>query len=84
MIIDSHMRLLQEELEALRERLRAGDTPVSDVRTLQRVAERMLADGKDGPYEPALTQIHSLLDAVVRTMYSQARLRRMAANLPPA
>ena len=82
MINDLHMKLLEEELQALRDRLRAGRASVGDVGSLHRITSRMLADGKGGAYEPALTQIHSLLDAVTKTMCSQARLKRFAGELP--
>ena len=84
MIADTHMKLLQEELEALRARLSAGQASISDVRALHQMAARMLADGRGGGYESALAQIHDLLDVVARTMHSQARLRRIARGRPSA
>ena len=78
MVTESHMTILREELEGLRDRVRAGDASVEDVRSLHHVASRMLTDGREGPYEPALEQINDLLDVITRNMFSQARLQRIA------
>ena len=78
MVTESHMTTLREELENLRDRVRAGDASVEDVRSLQHVASRMLTDGLDGPYESALEQVNDLLDVITRNMFNQARLQRMA------
>ena len=83
MITGSHMRLLEEELEGLRDRISAGRASADGVRVLQRLAARMLADGRGGEFEPALVQIRDLLEAVSRNMASQARLRRIAEDRSP-
>jgi len=75
------MQTLQEKLEALRHEMHQGNASAQDVRAIHHVASKMLTDGRGGPYEPALDQINGLLDTITRTMYSQARLSRIADGL---
>ena len=67
MITSSHMRLLEDELEGLRDRLSSGGVSVADVCALQRLVARMLEDGRGGEFEPTLIEISDLLETVSQT-----------------
>lgn len=75
MITASHMRMLQAELEELRDRMRRGHGSAEEVQTLRRMAEKMHTDGRDGSYEKALSQVLDLLDSVLNGEYERERLR---------
>jgi hypothetical protein len=72
------MQVLRDELEALAGLMHQGTASSDDVRAVHHLASKMLTDGRRGTYGPALDQINGLLDTITRTMYSQARLERLA------
>lgn len=76
MITESHMRMLQGELESLRDRMRLSRVKVDEVHTLHRMSERMLNDGRDGPFAPALTQINDLLSAIAAGLSGKQPMRQ--------
>lgn len=75
MITASHMKMLQAELEELRDRMRRGSGSADQVQSLRLMARRMLDDGRGGSYEKALVQVLSLLDSVLNGEFERQRLR---------
>jgi len=72
MITESHMHMLQAELRELRQRMGSGKADVAYLTGLHEMTRRMLDAGKNGIYEPALSQVHKLMTVILHGERSRA------------